>query len=114
LSTVRFVAIVADTIAIKSIRLDAYVLDALLRDLVGHDRSPSAYIVYVFLWRLAAGSRRRSARISHKGIADETGLSKSTVQAAIRHLGKRKLLRSVRETITATPEHFVLRPWVRR
>lgn len=85
-----------------------------MRDLIGHDRSPSAYVVYLFLWTRSAGTRHRSVTISHKGIADETGLSKSAVQGAIRHLNRRKLLRSERETQTSTPRHFVLRPWVRR
>jgi hypothetical protein len=114
LSTVRLGSIVLITIAIKNIRVDPYVLDILLRDLVGHDRLPSAYIVYLVLWRLSSGTRMRSIRISHKGLADETGLSKSAVQAAVRHLVRRRLLRSSRESITATPEYFVLRPWVRR
>lgn len=101
-------------ITIATIGIDEYVLDTLLRDLVGHDKSPSAYIVYLFLWTRSAGSRNRSVCISHKSVSDETGLSKSAVQAAIRHLNRRKLLRSVRETVTSTPEHFVLRPWIRR
>ena len=113
LSTVSVDAIVLIAISIKIIRLDAYVLDTLLRDLVGHDKSPAAFLVYLFLWRLTAGTRTRGARISHKGIADETGLSKSAVQTAIRHLRRRKLIRSTRDSITATPEHFVLRPWIR-
>ena len=52
-------------------------------------------------------------RASHQTLAGETGLSKSGVQAALRLLNRRKLVRSVRETQTATPEHFVLRPWRR-
>jgi hypothetical protein len=108
LSTVGTVAIVFTTIVI-----DDYVLDVLMRDLLGHDRAPSAYVVYLFLWRASAGTRPRSARISHNGIASETGLSKSAVQGALRHLNRRRLLRSVRETPTSTPLHYVLRPWVR-
>jgi hypothetical protein len=55
----------------------------------------------------------KSVRASHQNIADDTGVSKSGVQTALRHLNRRKLVRSVRETQTATPEHFVLRPWRR-
>ena len=83
-----------------------------MADLVGHDKSPSAFVVYLYLYRVAAG-RPRSAKASHQTIADDTGLSKSAVQAALRHLNRRKLVRSVRETQTATPHHFVLRPWAR-
>lgn len=82
-----------------------------MRDLVGHDKSPSAYIVYLFLWSKTSGMRTRGIRISHQGIADGTGISKSAVQAAVRHLHRRKLIRSERATPTSTPEHFVLKPW---
>jgi DNA-binding MarR family transcriptional regulator len=94
--------------------IDDYVLDVLMRDLVGHDHSPSSFLVYLFLWRATAGTRPRHVRISHAGIADETGLSKSAVQAALRRLNRRRLVRSERETPTSTPLHYLLRPWVRR
>lgn len=102
------------TVAIAIIHIDDYVVDVLLRDLIGHDKTPTAYVIYLFLYARSAGSRPRSVMISHKGIADETGVSKSAVQAAIRHLNRRKLIRSERATQTSTPQHFVLRPWIRR
>jgi replication initiation and membrane attachment protein DnaB len=98
----------------RSIAIDDYVLDALMRDLIGRDKSPSAYAVYLYLWRRARERGTWSARASHQGIADDTGLSKSAVQAAIRHLNRRKLIRSARTTPTSTPEHLVLRPWAAR
>lgn len=107
MSTVFFVAIVATTI----VTVDDYVLDVLMRDLIGHDRAPSAFVVYLFLWRATAGTRPRHVRVSHNSIAGETGLSRSSVQAALRHLTKRRLVRSERETPTSTPMHFLLRPW---
>jgi CRP-like cAMP-binding protein len=97
----------------KTTAVDRYVFETLLGDLVGHDKSPAAFVVYLFLWGRTFGERARSVRISHQSIAMDTGLSKSGVQAALRHLSRRKLVRSVRETQTATPEHFVLRPWRR-
>src|SRR5215212_2008069 len=104
-------AIVAFTIVMKTIAIDDYVLDTLMRDLIGHDKSPSAFAVYLYLWRRARAGDEWSTRVSHKAIADDTGLSKSAVQAAVRHLNGRKLIRSVHESLTATPEHHVLRPW---
>lgn len=102
------------TIAISDqIRIDRYVLDTLLGDLVGHDKTPAAFVVYVHLWNRTFGEKKKSVRASHGDIAGETGLSKSGVQAALRHLVRRRLIKSVRETQTATPEHFVLRPWRR-
>jgi IclR-like helix-turn-helix domain-containing protein len=93
--------------------VDAYVLETLMADLVGHDRSPSSFLVYLFLWTRTVAAREKSVRASHHEIAEGTGLSKSAVQAGLRNLTRRRLVRSQRESVTATPEHFVLRPWRR-
>jgi CRP-like cAMP-binding protein len=98
---------------VNSVRFDEYVFESLMADLIGHDRMPSAYVVYLYLYWRGSENRARSVRASHQQIANDTGLSKSAVQAAVRHLARRKLLRSERASITATPEHFVLRPWRR-
>ena len=96
-------------------RLDSYVVDVLLRDLVGHDRSPTAFLVYLLLWRRTRGGASvTSAKLSHRDIAEETGLSKSAVQQALRILHRRGLVRSKQQHMTDTPEHAVLRPWVTR
>ena len=95
----------------SSFRVDEYVVDVLLRDLVGHDHSPSAFVVYLFLWRRTLGQRRKWERLSHREIAQETGLSKSAVQQALRILHRRHLVRSQRRHETDTPEHSVERPW---
>jgi|SRR5262244_4441751 len=92
-------------------RLDEYVVDVLLRDLVGHDRCAAAFAVYLLLWRRTVGSRRKWDRLSHRDIALETGLSKSAVQRALRILHRRGLVRSRRKRETDTPEHSVHRPW---
>jgi len=97
----------------RRIWIDDYVLDTLMGDLVGHDRTPAAFVVYLFLWKESRASRRRRVRVSHRAVADESGLSKSAVQAAIRLLKRRQLVRSHQTTRTATPEYEVLRPWVR-
>ena len=96
-----------------SIRVDRYVLDSLMADLVGHDRSPSAYLVYLALWGRSGGRRKTPARISLRELAEETGLSKSAVQAAVRLLSRRRLITTVRASRTAVPEYFVQRPWRR-
>lgn len=92
-------------------RLDTYVADVLLRDLVGHDHSPAAFVVYLFLWRRTIGERRKAVHLSHREISQETGLSKSAVQQALRILHRRLLVRSHRERQTGIPEHRVERPW---
>lgn len=97
----------------KPAALDPYVMDVLMRDLTGHDRQPSAFLVYLFLWYRTFGSGERAVAISHNGIAHATGLSKSAVQTSVRTLQRRRLLHQARASITATPEYTVLRPWVR-
>jgi hypothetical protein len=94
-------------------KIDDYVLDALMRDLVGHDHSPSAYLVYLHLWSQTFGRRAKSARLSHQMVASATGLSKSAVQAGMRRLLRRRLVSIYRKSATATPEYRVLRPWVK-
>ena len=96
----------------KQFRVDRYVVETLMRDLVQHDRQPSAFLVYLHIWHRSAG-RHAQVRASHQSIADATGLSKSAVQAAIRTLARRRLLRATRDTPTAVPAYTVLRPWRR-
>jgi DNA-binding GntR family transcriptional regulator len=97
-----------------AINIDDYVLEVLMRDLVGHDRSPSAFLVYLHLWRETIGRREKSARLSHQTIANATGLSKSAVQIAMRRLLRRRLVRMHRDSATAVPEYRVARPWLLR
>lgn len=94
-------------------RLDNYVVDVLLRDLVGHDRSPAAFVVFLLLWKRTFGERRKRVQLSHNQISSETGLSKSAVQQALRILHRRNLVRSHRRHQTDTPEHELERPWLR-
>lgn len=94
-------------------RIDPYIVDVLMPDLTGHDRRPSAFLVYLFLWHRSQGSRTRGVRVSYRTIADATGLSKSAVQAAVRTLTRRRLVHSFREARTAVPEYIVHRPWIR-
>jgi hypothetical protein len=90
--------------------LDDYVFDVLMRDLVGHDRKPASYLVY--LW-LAAEQRRRedAVQISYQDLAENIGISKSAAQAAAGWLVKRKLLAVSKESVTAAPKYAVLTPW---
>ncbi len=93
--------------------LDNYVIDVLMPDLVGHDRRPAAFIVYLYLLRSAATAKRDTVAVSLQTIATKTGLSKSTVQAAIRHLRRRRLLDPNLPASTGDPVRRVLRPWSR-
>ncbi len=94
----------------SKISVDTYVLDTLMRELVGHDKRPSAFIVYLYLWNKTQAATR-PVKVGHQKIAEGVGLSKSAVQSALKTLGKLKLIRTYRTSATAVPEHTVLRPW---
>lgn len=97
----------------QRVTLDAYVIDVLMPDLVGHDRRAAAFLVYLFLLRhTRAGSER--VTVSLQSIATRTGLSKSTVQSAIRHLKRRRLLDPELESSVVSPVRRVLKPWPHR
>lgn len=91
----------------QRVTVDTYVLDALMPDLVQHDRRPSAFLVYLYLWRRTAGASR-NAVASYRMLADGTGLSKRAVQDAVRVLARRQLITVKRASATATPV-FTLR-----
>lgn len=95
----------------QTIPIDDYVLDVLMRDLVGHDRQPAAYLVFLHLYGLAARARWKTVAASLRTIAEATGLSKSAVQTALELLRRRELVTSVSAHATAVPEHRVLRHW---
>jgi replication initiation and membrane attachment protein DnaB len=98
----------------RTLSIDRYVLETLMPELVGQDRRPVAFALYLHLWTRTFGAERKSVRVSHHEVASELGVSKSAVQAAVKHLTKRRLLRTVHASRTAVPEYFPLRPWAER
>jgi len=96
------------------VSIDDYVLDVLLPDLVGHDRSPAAFLIYIVLWTLLFRSEERSTAVSLQKLSELSGLSKSAVQQAVRVLRQRGLIK-VRKTLkTAVPEYELVRHWISR
>lgn len=93
--------------------LDPYIVDTLMRDLIGHDRAPSAFVVYLWLWRQSRKRKRVRFGASLQTIASETGLSKSSVQNALRRLARRKLVSVHRKGPTEACVYEVLEPWRR-
>jgi hypothetical protein len=90
--------------------VDDYVIDVLMRDLVGHDRRPVSFLVY--LWLAAEYKRRHGVvQISYQELAESIGVSKSAAQAAVRWLVRRKLVAAAKAYATATPRYTVLTPW---
>jgi hypothetical protein len=96
----------------RAVPVDVYVLDVLLRDLVGHDKQPAAFLVFLHLYGVAARQGWRPAAASLRHIAEATGLSRSAVQVAVQTLRRRELIATQSSHSTATPRHRVLRHWV--
>jgi hypothetical protein len=92
--------------------LDDHITDVLLPDLVGHDHRPASFLVY--LWLAAESTRSRGpVQISFQLLAESVGVSKSSAQAAVRWLVRRKLLSAGKDNPTAVPRYTVLTPWKR-
>jgi hypothetical protein len=91
------------------ITLDDYVIDVLMRDLVGHDQRVVSFLVY--LWFVGEERKGTVVEASYRQIAENVGISKSSAQAAVGWLLRRKLLASTKKTVTATPHYKVLTPW---
>jgi DNA-binding transcriptional MocR family regulator len=95
----------------ETIPVDDYVIDVLMRDIVGHDRQPAAYLVYLYLYSTAARRRWKAVDASLRSLSDETGLSKSAVQTALQLLRRRELIATTADHATAIPQHRVFRHW---
>lgn len=95
------------------LRLDSYILDTLMPDLVGHDRRPSAFLLYLLLWRRTHGAGDKTAAIALEDLAELAGLSKRTVQGNLRWLRSRRLITIRRDAPTDVGRFTVLEPWKR-
>jgi helix-turn-helix protein len=95
----------------ETVPIDDYVLDVLMRDIVGHDRQPAAYLVYIYLFGLAARQKWKPVAASLRILAESTGLSKSAAQTALDLLRRRELIKTESDHATAVPTHRVLRHW---
>jgi hypothetical protein len=91
--------------------LDDYVVDILMRDLVGHDHKAASFLIYLWFSYEAARCRRERVSVSYQTIADSVGISKSAAQAGVRWLLRRKLLEVKKSSPTTVPSYRVLRPW---
>ena len=93
---------------------DPYVLDVLMPDLVGHEHSPSAFLIYVYLSHRIEAAGGRAVQLSYATMALDTGLSRITAQRAIALLLRRQLLSATSVSRTSVPSYLVLRPWAAR
>ena len=94
----------------RTLMLDRYVIETLLPDLVGHDRRPSAFLVYLVIANEAGDGR---AALSHAQLAERTGLSRRAVQSAVALLHRRQLVEISRRGPTDTSQYRPLSPWRR-
>jgi DNA-binding transcriptional ArsR family regulator len=97
----------------QKIYVDPYVFDVLMPDLVGHDKRPAAFVVYLFLLTASSRLKRDVVGASLQTISTKTGLSKSTVQNALRHLRNRGLIDSDLVATSTQPLRRILCPWRR-
>lgn len=95
------------------ITIDTHIIDTLMRDLVNHDRAPSAFVLYLFLWRQTRGENREKYGASLQELATDTGLSKSSVQNALRRLKRRGLVTARKHGPTSACLYQVHEPWRR-
>jgi DNA-binding MarR family transcriptional regulator len=95
------------------ISIDTHIIDTLMRDLVNHDRAPSSFILYLFLWRQTRGEGRDNFGASLQELATETGLSKSSVQNALRRLKRRGLVSAKTQGPTSACFYQAHEPWRR-
>lgn len=96
----------------KVIPVDSYLFDVLMRDLVGHDHSAAAFLVYLQVWRHAGGRRGIRVPFSLQRLAAATGLSKSGVQSGLKVLKRRRLIGVTRASATAVPEYILKKHWL--
>jgi hypothetical protein len=82
-----------------------------MRDIVGHDQQPAAFLVYLYLYGQAARKKWKPVPASLRMIADATGLSKTAVQSALETLRRRERIVTISNHATAVPRHRVLRHW---
>ena len=95
----------------QKIELDRYVVETLMPDLVGHDRRPSSFLVYLAIVTAAVGG---TAAFSHAELAERTGLSRRAVQTSVAALATRQLIRVSRKGTTEIAVYRPLSPWNRR
>jgi DNA-binding MarR family transcriptional regulator len=94
--------------------VDSYIIDVLMPDLVGHDRTKAAFVVYLHLFCRSERKRSAPVAVSLQELATQTGLSKSAVQSALRHLKRRGLVDPSVVATTSRPARRILTPWSKR
>jgi hypothetical protein len=61
----------------QTVPIDDYILDVLMRDLIGHDQQAAAYLIYLYLYGQAARKKWKPVVASLRTLADATGFPKA-------------------------------------
>ena len=93
---------------------DPYVLDVLMPDLVGHEHSPSAFLIYVYLSHRIEAAGGRAVQLSYATMALDTGLRASPRSAPSPCSSAGNWSASPALSRTSVPSYLVLRPWAAR
>jgi DNA-binding transcriptional ArsR family regulator len=98
----------------STVEIDSYVIDVMMRDLVGHDKTPAAFVVYLYLAVRVEREMTHGVEASLGKIASATGLSKTAVQRAVANLKRRELIAVSKRSETSTPVYTLKRHWRKR
>ena len=83
----------------QTVPIDDYVLDVLMRDLIGHDQQPAAYLVYLYLYSQATRKKWKPIVASLRMLADATGLTPVHVNRVLQALQREGLIERDRRMI---------------
>jgi transcription initiation factor IIE alpha subunit len=92
----------------STILLDRCIFDTLMPDLVGHERRPSAFLVYLAIVNAAVTG---SVHLTHGDLAERTELSKREVQSSVAWLVNRRLISASRTGVTSVNRYVPHQPW---
>lgn len=95
----------------RQLKIDAFVIRSLMRDLVSHDKKPSAFLVFLYIYYAIEKEADDSVALSLNQLVGATGLSRSAVQSGLQTLLKRELLSAEKKTVTATPVYRIHKHW---
>ncbi len=106
--------VVNTIVFMNHVAVDDYVFDVLMPDLVGHDHSPAAFVVYLQIWTELFRKEERRIEMSLQALSARTGLSKSAVQNGLRILRRRGLIKVMKRKATSIPQYELVRHWLQR
>ena len=71
----------------QTVPIDDYILDVLMRDLIGHDQQPAAYLVYLYLYGQAARKKWKPVRPVYGRSRTRPGFPKAPSKSPFQRCG---------------------------